>query len=46
MVESFLARHSRELGDEVTLKQGRAIFLEDELTRTQRVAADLEGQVT
>ena len=46
MVGSSLARRSQELGNEVTLQQGRAISLEDELTRTQKVAADLKGQVT
>ena len=46
MVGSSLARRSQELGNEVTLQQGRAISLEDELTRTQKVAADLEWQVT
>ena len=46
MVESSLARCNRELGDEATLQQGRAISLEDELTCTQKVTDDLEGQVT
>ena len=44
VVGASLARHSWELGDEVTLQQGRAISLEDELTRTQRLQLTLRGK--
>ena len=45
MLGSSLAIHSREIGDKATLQQGQVVSLEGEMTRTQKLASELEGQL-